>query len=252
MVMRVLALYLAACSACVSRPHHRLEAPAPGASPQEKLDAYEKHRPAAEASLVAVSSGTVVASRTDFLVLGNGRRVYHAEDLAPLVAEDSATAESGRLSAEAATRAKAWNWTGWALVGGGLVLGSAAILDSGDPGSDDFGPNKTLLGIGTVAFLGGLGAMALASFRYAPVAHDERVSAFATYDKDLRARLDICVDGTRIIPCGAAPPAVAPAPVSPPPAPAPVAPAPAPAPQPAPAAVAPAPAPTAAPPATTP
>jgi hypothetical protein len=225
MIMRVVALCLVACSACVSRPHYRLEAPAPQASPREKLDAYEKYRPAAEASLVAVSSGTVVAKTTDFLVLGNGRRVYHPEDLAPLVAEDSATAESGRLSAEALTRAKVWNWTGWGLFGGGLTLSFASLLDSGDPGGDDFGPNGTLLAVGSAACIGGLAAMGVASFKYAPVAHDERVSAFATYDKDLRARLDICVEGTRIVSCADAPPAVAPRPVPPPPPPASVAPA---------------------------
>jgi hypothetical protein len=74
-------------------------------------------------------------------------------------------------------------------------------------------PSTAFLLVGAAACIGGIAALGVASFKYAPVAEDRRASAFTTYDKDLRSRLDICVDGTRIIACEDARPRVAPSPI---------------------------------------
>lgn len=221
--MRELVLSLAVCSACATRPHIELEAPPTGAPFEERAEAYERNRPAAATSLITINpSGGTAAQTTEFIVLGDGRRVYHAEDLAPLVPEGSATANAGQRSAEAYARGRTWSMVGWALIGAGAAFLSASFLDAGDVGEEDFGPNKALLMLGFGSVAGGLGAQGIAAFKYGHVFHDERVSAFTTYDRDLRARLDVCVDGTRIVACTTAPPAVAPAPaVAPGPSPAP-------------------------------
>ncbi len=152
-----------------------------------------------------------MAQSTNFIVLGDGRRVYHALDLSPAVAETSATAEAGRRSQAAARSANIWY--GVAL---GVVCASAAML-AVSAADDTPGPGP-LSTIGLLTFGGGIG-LTWVAISHSRVAHDERVSAFATYDRDLRARLELCVEGTRLVPCPAGLPAVAPVPSDAPPVP---------------------------------
>ncbi len=72
-------------------------------------------------------------------------------------------------------------------------------------------------GVGLTIVGGGVGI--LVSNYYGSQVNDEKISAFATYDRDLRKRLDLCVDGIKIVACGApAAPAAEPSPVAPAPA----------------------------------
>jgi hypothetical protein len=76
-------------------------------------------------------------------------------------------------------------------VGTGLVLYSLADSDQGE---------VMYIGLGTVVVASAVylyGTLGPASRR----ANDEKFSAFATYDRDLRETLRLCADGLQVVPC---------------------------------------------------
>lgn len=247
----VIALTSSLLGAC-SPPHATLTVPASRAAPPaERLQAFERYRPAATSNTVVIQSGTAVQQTTDFLVLADGTRIYHAEDLAGAVFPDSATARAAERSHQRYSRARMLSTIGWAAVavGFGITLVPALTADHDEIGSSTKG---LTIGIGVAAVGIVVGLVGGASGRHA---HDEKLSAFTTYEADLRTRLDLCVNQTEVVDCQAAreqgvavpatpapaaPAPTVPAPASTVPAPAPAAPAPAPT-APAPAVTAPAP-----------
>jgi hypothetical protein len=196
-------------------------APVPGAPAAERVEAYASLAPLGRAdSITTTAQGTVVAQSPEFLVLGDGRRVYRAEDLAPVVEPDSPTAQAGKRVGENRDSALTWANIG-AVVGGALIAGSlAGFATPPDPGDPTFEDHLIFtsgtLGTGVVVFL----ATGLVVAHYGQQVRDDQISAFATYDRDLRKRLDVCTEGLQIVACQTAPTAPSastPVPASPPP-----------------------------------
>jgi hypothetical protein len=188
-------LLLLALTACL-KPHAALLAPPPGASAEERVKAYESHRPRGESKSSVVQEGDAVAERTDYLILGDGTRIYHPEDLTPLVAAESRTAQSAARSKDATEQL-----TLIAYIGAAVTIAGVAVMAVGGTDSDLFYP-----GLG--ASLLGVGGVVGAGIYYWPTINDERTSAFSTYEDDLRKQLDICVNGLEVVAC----PATAPTP----------------------------------------
>lgn len=220
--MRQIALHLlivAGTSACVPPPHQTLVAPPVDAAAADRLAAFERLISRADEQTLRVSHGRVVSATTDYLILGDGTRVYHAEDLIPVVPADSATARHATQAKEHVDRARPWDIaTGIAFVATLVVVVSAPLF------FDNVSDQVTFALIGGTA---GLATTIALGYKARSEGGDggDRLSAFTTYNDDLRKRLDVCVDGTRVVAC--APAAPAPAAAPPAPAPAPVAPAPA-------------------------
>jgi hypothetical protein len=195
---------------CASQPHVHLTAPAAGASAEERLAAYESLHPRAEANTLIVSNGTVQQS-TDFLVLGDGRRVYHADDLAPVVGEQSPTAEAGHRSAHALSHGKWW------LRGGAIAAAvgiAATVVGFATADMQHIGRSAALVGGGIAFTVVGSTVAMIGAMSPLHEANDERVSAFATYDQDLRKRLALCARGMQIVACDAVAPAAPAAPAA--------------------------------------
>lgn len=199
--LAALALLHPACG----EPHVQLEAPGANAPLAERQKSYERLRPAGTSQRVIVTTtDTSVSSSTrTSVILANGQTIHHAEDMLPVVDADSATAEAARRHAYHRKRESIGYTLG--TIGLFVALGSVVIpivehIDEERSGTPDvWWPG--IIG-GGVVFLVGSGVAYYNGSR----SRDAKIAAFATYDESLRARLDICVDGTRLVDCGAMPP----------------------------------------------
>ena len=212
----IAALALIGHAAACGEPHVALEAPRPGAPLAERQKAYDRLRPAATTrTVVTASDGSVSSATHSSVILANGQTVHHAEDMLPVVDDDSPTAEAARRHAHH----DRWDSVGWTVstVGVLVALGSIAIpvideLDKTNPSPD----------IWWTGVIGGAVAVVVGSslsYYHGARARDARVAAFATYDAALREHLQLCVAGMRLVDCGEAPPpAAGEAPPPPPPA----------------------------------
>jgi|GEM_PF-3853576 len=186
-------------SACGGPPRASLQRPDARAVFSERAKAYERLRPAGRHDVVALNNGVPVGGGTNFLILGDGQRVYLAEDLEPVVEPDSATGRYVREAASHRSRAgvAAWIWAG-------SLVASAVLFAAGiEGGTDDQGrpaPSGSMLTAAGGATIVSLVASGF-TWHHLARAHDARAAAFLTYEQSLRESLDICVDGTQIFDC---------------------------------------------------
>jgi hypothetical protein len=212
-------------TACSPPPHVRLEAPAPTASEAERIAAYERLFARADARTALVQNGQVTHVSQDYLILGDGTRVHHPDDLIPVVPAGSPTARHAADGKASVDRARPWlTAAAVSFTGSWLVSPVVGVAVGGEEGIIAGAATFGTLAIATIAFM----FTAVAKGREFD---GQRASAFATYDSDLRARLQLCADGTKVRACEAAPlaPTAAPAAVdvaAPPAPPAPATPAP--------------------------
>lgn len=223
------ALLLAACGPA----HVQLATPPPSASVAERAATYEQLRPLGTSSQtdVIMTPNMLLVTQNEFLQLADGTRVYHPDDLEPVIADDSATGRAIRDYREAKASSRRWrNGTLIAMAAGVAVATVGGIVLSGDEDSG-VGQGLFLTG-GLVTIFSPLGL--LGTIVPEREARDARRTAFFTYDASLRQAMNLCVDGMRVVDCHSAiPPLVAPTPPAPltdPPAPTPP---PAPSPEPA-------------------
>src|SRR4051812_29817895 len=132
---RIVAIMCCALFGGCTQPHLTLSAPPAAASLSERSDAYAALRPASTRVTTEASTwlgATIVTSRrTDYMELGDGRRVYHPEDLLSVIPRDSDTALS---ISEVRRSERRETWLGaaagiCALAGGALVAVSLAKQD---------------------------------------------------------------------------------------------------------------------------
>jgi len=219
--VRLALLALMATSAC--HEHVQLRAPDQVASLEARVESYGQLRPLSmhQTHTTYLQGGVAVgsASRTDYLQLANGKRVYHAEDLLPLVPETSPTAVAAREAASKQATANTLIGVGITanVVGAGVMVGG---IFSGMGEGNSLGSAMPYIITGGVIVIAG-SVMNLVSGSYRRSANDESTTAFTTYDASLRQRLGICLLNDQIIACPdgrlprapqpAAPPPVAPA-----------------------------------------
>lgn len=202
MNLRSIAIALAASTAlaaCGMPPHTTLTPPPSRAAPAaDRLQVFERYRPAATSSTTIIRSGVAVEQHTDFLVLADGTRIYHAEDLAGAVFPDSATARAAERSRNNFRRARIMSGIGWGAFAVGIGIATVAMVSADDPGEIESRTTSLTIGLGLALAGGALWAVAVLPGRDG---YDERVSAFTTYEADLRTRLDLCVRKTEIVDC---------------------------------------------------
>lgn len=183
----------------------QLHPPPPRTAPlPEREAAYESLRPRAEADTVVLRNGQQIAQQPKFIMLRDGTRVYRAEDLGAVVPPQSPTAQAGQRSKRAGDRIHTWQIAGYVILGAGVATSLISAATFPKPGDDGFNKHLGLASAGIV--VGGLG---LAVTVFGMLAHagefaDERATAFALYDEDLRKGLDLCVAGTSIVACSPA------------------------------------------------
>jgi hypothetical protein len=199
-------------------PHVILQAPGRNAPLAERQKSYEHLRPAGTSQriIVTTTDGSGSSSTHTSIILSNGQTIHHAEDMLPVVAEDSPTAEAARRHEYHRKRAS----IGWTLSTAGFLVAIASfaipIAQKIDERPSGDGPDIWWTGVigGGIALVAG----SAVAYYHGSRARDASIAAFATYDASLRARLAICVEGTRLVDCTDAPPPSAGGGAPPPPA----------------------------------
>lgn len=191
MIRRAIAL-LATCGACSGAT---LRAPPPDATPTARLEAYARLRPVGRSRTVTLSQSSGGGATTGYdapIVLADGTIVRHADDLLPVVADDGPAARAARASATARTRKMLVVAVGLAISGAGLAMTLTNL--------DDETPPAMYAGLGLL--VGGAAAAGFGGWHFSRRESEHRIEAFRRYDEGLRERLELCVDGLRVVPCG--------------------------------------------------
>ncbi len=181
-------------------PHVRLSAPDASAPPKERLKAYGKLRPLSmhETHVTTLQGGVPVGSyrQTDYLQLASGQRVYHAEDLLPVIPEQSVSAAAAREAESSLSTANTLQWVAVGL----MVVGGMVMVASVTSAPTDDGPNMTPVYVGGGIMMAGLPVFFWGSAERSS-AQDEKATAFETYDSSLRDQMGLCADGKEVSPC---------------------------------------------------
>jgi hypothetical protein len=195
---------LTACAACAGRPHVTLTAPAQTAPLEARIAAYRQLRLKSRIEVVKYD-GRTIGSSTRSLILADGTRVYHFEDLLPVVSPDSATAKAVLESERLERRALPLLWGGAAA-----MMGSFALFQF--TGDRLFEGDPITVGATLGLFVGGV-VGGVFGRSYERRAQGARVDALAGLDDSLRENLGLCGEGGAVVDC-ASPPAAATAPAS--------------------------------------
>ncbi len=180
--------------------HVDLEAPSVTADSRERLEAWERLNALEmkETHITYVRNGIPIgaARQTDYLQLAGGSRVYHPEDLRPVVAASSPTSAAidGYESASAVATRVTIGGAVFAGIGVGVALTGLAL------GFDNDASLPLAIGGAAAAAVGGLVA-AFVSGPFRSEANDEKSTAFVTYNRALQDRLQLCIDDKKIVPC---------------------------------------------------
>ncbi|MDP2340594.1 MAG: hypothetical protein Q8O67_06540 [Deltaproteobacteria bacterium] len=175
-----------------SHPHARLEPlPERDAPLAEREAYYEAHRPDVVRTSTSPASTTMNGA---FLLLVDGTRIDHPEDLRDQVEPKSPTAMALTRAEERRDTNTTIQIAQWSLLGGGSAIMFASIIPItlGDPANDDLsslaGVGLVALGAGTIVMLSSL-ALLPWQMQVLDEANREVETAFLTYDRGLRQRL---------------------------------------------------------------
>ena len=187
---------LVVVSACFGHPHVALQPPPPSLTPTQRVQAFESLRGVTEKTEMTTSChrGACSTEVKNGLVLANGIEVWHAEDIAPVIAADSAAARHLTDVRAANERRSMWGWVAFAGAAGGIG-GAIAIGEAGASDRVIFG--TFLLGV-TTFLVGGVGRGWNTYLR-----SQATRKAFETYNDGVARRLGLCVIGLAIVPCEA-------------------------------------------------
>jgi hypothetical protein len=185
-VKRALALLAVGC-----RAHVQLAAPPADAPEPDRVAAYERLRPTKVE--LEYHKHAAVDSHVD---LGDGTRVGFAADLEPVVLPSSQTAAYAARAREARSRRNRIAWTTVGFFAATLGAGVAEAVTIQNPWRVWGATWGTLLVGGLLTWH--VSRQLDSSSRDA---FDAQAAAFDGYDADLRARLDVCVDGLRVVAC---------------------------------------------------
>lgn len=167
--------------------HVQLAAPPAANAPlSERAESYRRLRPLT----LSVSRNHV----DDHATLSNDQHVYFPEDLLPVVAADSPTANWARLSQVYRWESNATLVASIAALIGGAVL-SAAMTPKYPDGAHISQDGKIATVAGLALILSACGAALWVVIPLGGQADDTAVMAFQTYDKSLRQRLELPNDG---------------------------------------------------------
>jgi hypothetical protein len=163
-----------------------LTLPAPEASFEERLSAYERLAPK-RVGVIVVTSSNGGSSRTPYVTLQNDQSFYNPSDLLDVIATDT---PMSRLVAE---RDGAWKMrrfflrSGIAAVGAGLLLVGVADLSESDAALA-----AGVLASGVLTIAGG--SLAVVSYTWRMKASTANERALLTYEFSLRKTLGVCYD----------------------------------------------------------
>lgn len=172
-------------------PHVQLWAPPPSASFAERHAAYHALRPAEVRKHAPFFAFNDTRPGT-YLVLGDGRQVWHVGDLRAVVEPHSQTAREANTH----DRGRTQRTLGILLFSVSMAAGAGLIIhgvDGADRGGDPVAPPAVIIPLGAVVMLGGMTTGITIALRGSKRAAAARPRALDSYDADLRARLRLCL-----------------------------------------------------------
>jgi len=213
-------LLLLACGLSACQAHVTLLAPRADAPLEERVKAYQVLKPISSHELVLITTQggmvTGTSSTPSYLQLNGGARVYHVEDLLPVLPPDSAAARAAEVSQSATTKLRTAQGIGVGLGGVALVV-TAVVLASGPAipnlpfpwTTDQFNQHQAALKASTDQLvlgvtLGGAGVALgvlvalVGGWIFGPTAADSQRTVFETYEQGLRDRLGLAAPDTRV------------------------------------------------------
>jgi len=175
-------LWLTVMSGCAS--HVSLSVPATSAPLATRAEAYR-----ALHSTLAVQTTTSVSGSTSFdneMLLGDGRTVSYAEDILPVVPEQSKSADYAQrsLNKRSTGHTCAWISAVSAIAFSAIVLGVVSSAESGTNGLE-----KTGLAVSGLSAAG----FGIANYFFLSSSSDDAMEAYRYYNDDLQRKLSICV-----------------------------------------------------------
>ncbi|MEI6804977.1 MAG: hypothetical protein WCK49_00535 [Myxococcaceae bacterium] len=184
-------LFLVGCQA-----HVQLSAPPLADAPiKERVKAYDELKPIVHRELYIVNGYGGVSSNSSSLTLGNGQRIYHPEDLLPVVGPNNKFAESTQQYLEYNRLGTTFMWSGLGVEILGTSLMLAGIPRSFGRNSGEIGPTFAI-GAGMVV-LGLVGV--IVGYIFEAKSSDYKASAFDVYDSVLLKRLELARTGTNTV-----------------------------------------------------
>jgi hypothetical protein len=215
-VLVVVGSGLAGCQA-----HVALQAPGASATLEERTKAYEQLRALSSHETLTVTTqyGVPIAATSEptYLQLKNGARVYHPEDLLPVLPADSVAAKAAQESQSARQSRNT-------VIGVGVAIGVVGVIAMVAIHASVQVPDLPLdvtqaqfeqhmkdtqaaLRQGIIGYGVGLGGVAVGALVvlvgnlvYGRNAADAMRTAFETFDTGLRAKLDLPGDGAARLP----------------------------------------------------
>lgn len=170
---------------CGCHKHVQLQVPPPVSAPvEERIQAYQQLKPLIHREIYTVNGyGTSVYHS---LTLANGIKVYHPEDLIPVVGSDTQFSQYALKSVKETSISNFLMGTGLGveLLGSGIMI---AGIPSSLPGSNQ---SYAIFGIGAGLVIAGLVGV-FTGYYFAGKAEDSASSAFDIYDQALLQRLDL-------------------------------------------------------------
>src|SRR5438552_2834272 len=113
---------------CAAQPHLQLAVPGADAAASERIASYQKLHPKDQSETVVTDAhGEIQGQSADFLILGGGDIVYHAEDLVPVVPRDSKTAEAAARGLAYRDSGLPWQIAGAVAAAVGLGLAGYGV-----------------------------------------------------------------------------------------------------------------------------
>jgi hypothetical protein len=200
---------LAACG----DPHVALRAPAPTSAPDERIAMFHRYEPVSGETVSVSYNHGPYQLESSSIVLSDGTRVANADDLLPVVPDDSDTARAARASAAAGHRSRVWAVIDVVTTAASIAVVSAYMSNNADTGGNSNAP---------IILIGALIASGVPLLMARHERHEElqlRIQAFTTFTHDLGMRLDVCAHGLEVVPCDAPqplqPPGMTPGPTAP-------------------------------------
>lgn len=192
---------------CRSAKHVTIHAPPDTLTQSQRIQTFQYYRIGGEGMETTTSCSNRGCTSTSrrLLVLGDGTEVRHAEDLIPLLPENTIAGLAARNVARHEQRGRMWRRIALVSVLGGLAV--AVVAERLD--HHDFAVGSTAVGLG-VGLIGLGGSMV--NYMDAKSETDE---VFDNYNQALAQRLAVCVAGYQLVPCegyaaGAGPPSQTP------------------------------------------
>ena len=176
-------LWLTVLSGCAS--HVTLSVPTANAPLATRAEAYR----ALHSTLAVQTTRSVSGGGTTFdneMLLGDGRTVAYAEDILPVVPEQSKSAEYAQrsLNQRSTGHTCAWISAVSAIAFGAIVLGVVSSAESGTNGLE-----KTGLAVSGLSAAG----FGIANYIFLSSSSDDAMQAYRHYNDDLQRKLSICV-----------------------------------------------------------